>query len=428
MRCPQGESCACTRPSHCAFRHIDFVLPVAHDLLAGLAAWEAKAGRGCMDYGFHVAVTSWSDRVAADMATAVSRHGVNSFKFFMAYKGALMVNDAELLAGMRRCLALGALAMVHAENGEAVEDGRAAVFAAGVTGPEGHALSRPAAVEEEATGRAIRLAHLVDAPLYVVHVMAAGAAAQVAAARAAGQRVIGEAVLSGIALDESAAQQPDFTAAAAAVMSPPIRRLAVDGAALAGALVGGVLGPLGTDHCAFNSSQKAAGRHDFRLIPNGVNGIGERMVVAWDALVATGKATRSEYVRMTSTAAAHAFNLYPRKGVIAAGSDADVILFDPAGETTISAGTHHSASDTNVYEGRTARGRVTHTLSRGRLAWADGVLRCEPGTSRFVPTPPFAPTLFGGMAERDKARAQVHRPVARAGDEPAAAGQAHDEL
>ena len=133
------------------------MLPVEHDLLAGLAAWEAKAQRGCMDYGFHVAVTSWSDRVAADMATAVAQHGVNSFKFFMAYKGALMVNDAELLAGMRRCRSLGALAMVHAENGEAVEDGRAAIFAAGITGPEGHGLSRPAAVEEEATGRAIRL-------------------------------------------------------------------------------------------------------------------------------------------------------------------------------------------------------------------------------------------------------------------------------
>ena len=269
------------------------MLPVAHDLLAGLAAWEAKAQRGCMDYGYHVAVASWSDAVARDMGTAVAQHGVNSFKFFMAYKGALMVQDAELLAGMRRCRELGALAMVHAENGDAVEDGRAAVFAAGITGPEGHGLSRPAAVEEEATGRAVRLAGLVDAPLYVVHVMAAGAAAQVAAARAAGQRVVGEAVLSGIALDESATWQPDFAAAAAAVMSPPIRRLAVDGAALAGALAGGALGPLGTDHCAFNSSQKAAGLHDFRLIPNGVNGIGERMVLAWDTLVATGIATPS---------------------------------------------------------------------------------------------------------------------------------------
>ena len=162
--------------------------------------------------------------------------------------------------------------------------------------------------------------------------------------------------LAGIVLDESATWQKDFKAAAAAVMSPPIRKLAVDGAALAGALAGGSLGPLGTDHCSFNSTQKvcmrvhglrrvaavcshmpvqATGRHDFRLIPNGVNGIGERMVFAWDALVASGVATRMDYVRATSTAAAQAFNLYPRKGRIAVGSDADVILFDPAGSTTV---------------------------------------------------------------------------------------------
>jgi len=219
---------------------------------------------------------------------------------------------------------------------------------------------------------------------------------------------------------------PDFAKAAAAVMSPPIRRLAVDGAALAGALAGGVLGPLGTDHCSFNSTQKAAGRHDFRLIPNGVNGIGERMVLAWDTLVATGKVTAMDYVRITSTAAAHAFNLFPRKGVIAEGSDADVILFDPAGSTTISAKTDHSASDTNVYEGRVVRGRVTHTLSRGRLVWADGQLTCTPGTGRFVPSPPFAPHLFDGMPERDAAHAKSRRPVARAGD--AAPPASRDEL
>ncbi len=141
--------------------HLDFALPLAHDLRAGFDAWQRKAASGCMDYGLHVAVTSWGEQVAADMATLVAEHGVNSFKFFMAYKGALMVNDAELLAGMARAKALGALTMVHAENGEAVEHGRQATFEAGITGPEGHALSRPASVEDEATGRAIRLAGCV---------------------------------------------------------------------------------------------------------------------------------------------------------------------------------------------------------------------------------------------------------------------------
>jgi len=151
----------------------------------------------------------------------------------------------------------------------------------------------------------------------------------------AGQRVLGEPVLAGIVLDESVMWSDNFTAAAAAVMSPPIRKLAVDGAVLRGGLASGVLGPLGTDHCAFNSSQKAAGRADFRLIPNGVNGIGERMVLAWDSLVASGLASASDFVRATSTAAAHAFNLYPRKGLLAVGSDAAIIVFDPFGSTTI---------------------------------------------------------------------------------------------
>ncbi len=266
--------------------------------------------------------------------------------------------------------------------------------------------------------------------------------------------------------------QADFAAAAAAVMSPPIRRQSVDGTALKGGLASGVLGPLGTDHCAFNSTQKArrgtvcvhcalcashnirfalrllntpqaAGRHDFRLIPNGVNGIGERMVLAWDALVASGLASPMDFVRATSTAAAQAFNIFPRKGVIAVGSDADVVLFDPKGSTTIrrvagcglslvppltgrltrkrSAKTHFSASDTNVYEGRTAVGRVTHTVSRGRLVWADGTLTCEPGTARYVPAPPFSPWLFAGIDAQDAARRAARAPVQRGAEK-------HDEL
>lgn len=380
--------------------HLDFALPVAHDLLAGHAAWVEKSKLGCMDFGLHAAVTSWSEAVSRDMGALVQR-GVSSFKFFLAYKGALMVNDEELLAGLARARELGALPMVHAENGEAVEWGRARQAALGVTAPRGHALSRPPAVEEEATGRAIRLARLAGAPLYVVHVTCAGAAREVAAARLAGQRVLGEPVLAGIVLDESAMWDANFTRAAAAIMSPPIRSAALDGAVLRGGLASGLLGPLGTDHCSFSSAQKAAGRADFRLIPNGVNGIGERMPLAWDALVASGLASPSDFVRATSTQAAHAFNLYPRKGLLAAGSDADVLVFDPNATTAV--GPTSGASDTNVYEGRVARGRVVHTVSRGRLAFSRGVLTCEPGTARHVPSPPWAPTLYPGGAQADAA-------------------------
>lgn len=332
------------------------------------------------------------------MSRLVSR-GVNSFKFFMAYKGSLMVSDAELLSGFHRCREVGALAQVHAENGEAVAHLQAQVFGSGISGPEGHALSRPSLLEAEATTRAIALAALVPTPLYVVHVMARGAAEAIARARTEGQRVVGEAVLSGFALDESRLWDPDFARAAAAVMSPPIRSRE-EGQAVKRALAGGILGPLGTDHAVFNSTQKAAGREDFRRIPNGVNGIEERLNVAWTELVRSGAASRTQFVRATSTAAAQVFGLYPAKGHVAAGSDADVILLDPAVEFVVSPKTHHSRLDTNVYEGRKLQGRVTTTISRGRLVWHNGRLTVPANSARYVPMPAFPPP-FDGLDELD---------------------------
>lgn len=423
--------------------HLDFALPVGGNLSAGVDAWLAKAQAGCLDYSLHSAIThgAWGPHTAAQMAAEVAR-GVTSFKFFLAYKGTMMVTDDVLLAGMAAAKALGALPMVHAENGEAVEAGRAAVFASGVTGPEGHALSRPHWVETEATVRSIALARTTGAPLYVVHVMAAEAAAAVAAARARGQRVVGEAVLAGIALDGSAAADPDYTRAAAAVMSPPIRAYDVDGAALRGGLAGGSLSVLATDHCAFNSTQKAAGVGDFRLIPNGVTGVGERLVVAWHELVAKprapggagggGGATQEEWVRATSTAAAHAFGLYPRKGLVAPGADADVVLFDPEGSTRVSAATHLTRADVSPYEGRLFSGAVTHTLSRGRLVWerdGGGGAVCDPGTARFLPRDPFAPTLYpGGRGKAAGAGGRSGAGAAAAGAVEEAAARDGSEL
>ncbi|CAI5468112.1 unnamed protein product, partial [Closterium sp. Yama58-4] len=358
--------------------HIDYVLgatPAAGvDLLRILEEYEGKArGNAVMDYGFHMGVTRWSEAVARDMEEVV-RRGINSFKFFMAYKGALQVDDQQLLDGFTRCKHLGAIPQVHAENGDAVVWGQQHIFDLGITGPEGHPLSRPPEVrlvtveapqstgpaghplsrppevEEEATGRAIRLANVVGVPLYVVHVMSAGAAREVVEARRRGQRVVGEPVVSGIALNDSHLWSPDFKHAAQFVMSPPIRS-AEHVAAVKAALATGTLQLVATDHCPFNSTQKAKGRHDFRLIPNGVNGIEERMHITWDVMVNSGLMSPSDYVRITSTECARIFNLYPQKGVVAEGSDADVIVLNPKGSTTISAATHHSRIDTNVYEG-----------------------------------------------------------------------------
>ncbi|KAG2426922.1 hypothetical protein HXX76_012708 [Chlamydomonas incerta] len=385
--------------------HIDFALPLLHDLLQGYRVWKERAARGCMDYSFHMAVTKWTHDVATDMATLVAE-GINSFKFFMAYKGSLQVNDEELIEGLNRCKELGALPMVHAENGDMVAWMQEKLLAAGVTGPEGHPLSRPPALEGEATGRAIRLAGVVGVPLYVVHVMSIDAMEEVARARQRGQRVIGEPVASGLALDEVPVWDANFTRAAAFVMSPPLRS-AEHAPALRKALASGLLQLVATDHAVFNSSQKAAGRRDFRRIPNGVNGIQERMHVVWQEMVVSGLATPSEYVRMTSTAAAQIFNIYPRKGRLAAGSDADVIILDPRVKHTLGVGASHSPRmDTNVYEGKEIQGRVVTTISRGRLVWHEGVLDVAEGSGRYVPLPAFGP-LFEGMAEQARRAMQL---------------------
>ncbi|MEW5319999.1 MAG: hypothetical protein WDW38_011104 [Sanguina aurantia] len=379
--------------------HIDFVLPVEHDLLRGLESWKVKAESACMDYSFHMAVNQWNHQTESQME-AVVEQGINSFKFFMAYKGALMVSDSELLEGFAACKRLGALPMVHAENGDGVEWGRERVFAAGVTGPEGHSLSRPPVLEGEATGRAIRLAAFVGTPLYVVHVTSIDALREVAQAQLAGQPVIGEPVVSGLYLEESRLWDRNFTHAAQYVMSPPIRS-AEHGVAIKQALAGGVLTVVATDHCAWNSSQKAMGRHDFRLIPNGVNGIEERLHVLWQQMVVPGLMTPSAFVSASSTAAARAFNLFPRKGLLAAGSDADVIVFDPRVTHTLGVGAGHSAMDTNLYEGMQITGKVTVTVSRGVVVWENGVLTVVKGAGQFVPTPPHAP-LFSGLRSQGR--------------------------
>ncbi|GAX85193.1 hypothetical protein CEUSTIGMA_g12611.t1 [Chlamydomonas eustigma] len=410
--------------------HIDFALPVAHDLVKGLEEWKKKAESSCIDYSFHMAVTQWNNKTYRDMAHIVAQ-GINSFKFFMAYKGALMVNDEEMINGFERCGQLGALPQVHAENGDAVTWGQTEMIRLGVKGPEGHALSRPSVLEGEATGRAIRLAAYVGVPLYVVHVMSIEALEEVAKARLRGQRVIGEPVVSGLALNESVMWDPDWEVAARYVMSPPIRA-AEHGKALREALSRGVLQLVATDHAVFTSVQKAAGRGDFRLIPNGVNGIEERIHVVWQTMVNSGLMTSSDFVRATSTAAAQAFNIFPKKGLIAPGSDADVIVLDPNQEHTISASTHHSRIDSNVYEGMNIKGKVVMTISRGRVVWEHGKLNVTRGSGHFVPLPPFGP-LYEGLSKQQTSIQLPQRygptPVRRAGAE--ADGQSegrHEEL
>ncbi len=363
---------------------IDFVIPDAGgSLVEAWRAWRGRAEKAAADYGLHVAVTSWSDAVSGEMGELAREHGVSSFKLFMAYKGALMVDDGVLLRVIERAAALGALCNVHAENGDAVAHLQRKLLAAGVTGPEGHALSRPAAVEGEAAQRVIAIAGLLGAPIYLVHVSTADATDAIARARATGQRVYGEVLPQHLMIDEDVYRNPDWTTAAAHVMSPPFRPKRHQ-AALWGGLISGQLQTTATDHCCFCAPQKAAGRGDFTRIPNGTGGIEDRMSVLWHHGVAAGRLTPSEFVRITSANTAQIFNMYPRKGVIAAGSDADLVVWDPAATRTISARTHHQNVDFNVFESMTVSGVAQHTIAGGLLAWTEGDLRAVRGHGRYV--------------------------------------------
>lgn len=379
--------------------HIDFVIPVNGSLSAGFKAYTEKSKKSCMDYGFHMAITKWDDDVSKEMEIMVKEKGINSFKFFLAYKGSLMINDELFLEGLKKCKSLGALAMVHAENGDAVFEGQKRMIELGITGPEGHALSRPPVLEGEATARAIRLAGFVNTPLYIVHVMSIDAMEEIARARKSGQRVIGEPVVSGLTLDDSALWDPDFNIAAKFVMSPPIRAPG-HGKALQAALSTGLLQLVGTDHCTFNSTQKALGKDDFRKIPNGVNGLEERMHLVWDTMVASGQIPVTDYVRLTSTECARIFNIYPKKGAILAGSDADIIILNPNSSFEISSSSHHSRSDTNVYEGRTGKGKVEVTIAGGKIVWSNGELKVVPGSGKYIKMSPFG-YLFDGLDKSD---------------------------
>ena len=391
---------------------IDFVIPSPQQsLLEAFHNWRGWAEKSVADYSFHVAVTWWNQSVHDDMGTLVREHGVNSFKHFMAYKNAIMADDETLVNSFTRALELGALPTVHAENGELVFQMQHKLIAAGITGPEGHPLSRPPAVEGEAAERAIRIAEVLGSPLYIVHVSTEDAVNAIIRARSRGQRVYGEALAGHLTIDESVYRHPDWNIAAAHVMSPPFRAKHHQDA-LWNALAAGHLHTTATDHCAFCETQKSAGRADFSKIPNGCAGVEDRLSVLWDAGVTTGRLTPNEFVRVTSTNAAQIFNLYPRKGAVQVGSDADLAVWDPTATKTISTAGSVSRVGYNVFEGRQVTGVAKVTLSQGRIVWFDGDLRTERGAGRYVNRPAFAP-VFNALQRQ--AERQAPQAVARAG-------------
>ncbi len=385
---------------------MDFVIPAPQQsLLEAFHTWRGWADKSASDYTFHVAVTWWDETVHADMGTLVNQHGVNSFKHFMAYKNAIMANDEVLIKSFTRALELGALPTVHAENGELVFQLQKNLLEQGITGPEAHPLSRPPQVEAEAANRAIAIANVLNTPIYIVHVSCAESLEAITRARANGQRVFGEALAGHLVIDDSVYRHPDFDFAAAHVMSPPFRSKEHQ-AALWHGLQSGNLHTTATDHCTFCAEQKAAGRNDFSKIPNGCGGVEDRMAIVWDAGVNSGRLTPSEFVRVTSTNAAQIFNIYPRKGSVTVGADADLVVWDPEGTRTISAKTQFAKGGFNVFEGRTVRGVPSHTVSAGKVVFRQGALQVEEGAGRYIARPSFSP-MFDALGRHAKNNAPI---------------------
>jgi dihydropyrimidinase len=386
---------------------IDFVIPnPQQNIMEAYRQWRAWAEKSVADYSFHVAITWWDDSVHADMETLVRDWGVNSFKHFMAYKGAIMADDEILVNSFARSLELGAIPTVHAENGELVFRLQKELFDKGMTGPEAHPLSRPPECEGEAANRAIRIAEVLKVPLYIVHNSCRQSLEAITRARNEGQRVFGEVLAGHLLIDDSVYRHPDFDVAAAHVMSPPFRS-SEHQAALWKGLQSGNLQTTATDHCCFCADQKAAGKDDFRSIPNGTGGVENRMEVLWHHGVNSGKLTMNEFVKVTSTNAAQIFNIYPRKGSITAGADADIVVWDPQAGKTISSKTDHQNVDYNIFEGMSVKGCPSHTISQGKICYADGALTVERGAGRYIDRPPFAP-YFDAL----KKQAALSAPVA----------------
>ncbi len=369
---------------------IDFCLPGEDGSIKNaINEWHRKSQpQICSDIGYHMAITGWNESIFNEMGNAVEM-GVNSFKHFMAYKGALMIEDDEMYASFNRCRELGALPMVHAENGDIVAELQAKYLKQGITGPEGHAYSRPPEVEGEAANRAIMIADAASVPLYIVHVSCEQAHEAIRRARQKGMRVYGEPLIQFLTLDESEYFSKDWEHAARRVMSPPFRNKEhQDG--LWNGLAAGSLQVVATDHAAFTTEQKHMGRDNFTLIPNGTGGLEERLGVLWTEGVEKGRLTPNEFVAVTSTNIAKILNIYPRKGALVPGADADIVVWDPKISKTITSTTHKSVLDYNVFEGFKVNGQPRHTLSRGEVIWSWGQnSQPQPGRGRFVPRPPF---------------------------------------
>ena len=372
--------------------HVDFIIqPQGSSFADAVDEWRAKAnGKQVIDMGYHMAVTDLKDGGTLEELAGLPDQGITSYKLFMAYKGALMVDDETLFRTMQVAAETGALVMVHAENGDAIDVLVKEALAAGHAEPKYHALTRPPETEGEATNRAIQLARVAGSPLYVVHVSCAESVEPIQLAREKGWDVWGETCTQYFFVDYTFLERPNFEGAKYVYTPPPRDKANQD--VLWNAVRTDTLSAISTDHCAFLwDGQKTIGKDDFSKIPNGGPGLENRLQMIHEFGVRGGRISLNRMVELLSTNPAKLFGLYPRKGTIAVGSDADIVVFDPEKRVTITAATQHSKTDYNLYEGTEVKGTPEVVLLRGNVLVEGDELVAQPGIGQFV-----ARAKFGG--------------------------------
>ncbi len=360
---------------------IDFVTPKKGQLLMeALEKRKAEAADSLIDYSFHVSPIEWRDSLPDEINECVQQ-GITSFKVYMAYKDSVGIDDAVMKNVMKAVAEAGGLLTVHAELGDEVEGLRNRLFAEGQTGPAAHPLSRPPEMEGLAVKNIIELSELTNCPIYIVHVSTKKAVDRIREARKRGLEVYAEVCPHHLLLDDSS-YNGDFLAAAPYVISPPLRK-PQDQEALWEALADGTIQVVGTDHCPFMMKQKTHGRYDFRKIANGAGGIEHRLELLYTCGVLNKRISMNRFVDVIAAQPAKRFGLYPLKGLLVTGYDADLVVWNPEVEKTISAREHHQRCDHNIYEGMGVKGRAEYVVVKGVLAINKGEL-VKKATGRFL--------------------------------------------